>query len=149
MITLAAALPTPEAMDFWKFIVSAWALYSMYAKWVETQAHKKMMKRGSKEEPFNIGQPVIVKEHVTHADQSDLEKLSTAMTSLTQTVNTNHTDLLMKGADREASIKDLLRNEVSAVMREVTLFKDSLHKELTLLRERIASAETRLDQSDS
>lgn len=145
MLTLAD-IPTPEAMDFWKWLVSAYFAYGIYAKWVETQANKQRMKSGSKEEPFNIAQPLSVKQHVTHADQSDLEKLSTAMTSLTQTVNTNHTDLLMKGADREASIKDYLRSEVSAVMREVTTFKESMNSALGDLRERIAAAESTLDK---
>ncbi|MCF7788629.1 MAG: hypothetical protein K9N47_21075 [Prosthecobacter sp.] len=144
MIPLAA-LPTPEAMDFWKFLVSAWALYSIYAKWVETQAHKKMMRSGTKEEPFSIAQPLSVKKHVTHADQSDMDKLSTAVTSLTQTVNTNNTTLLLSGAEREASIKEALRKEVGVVMREVTTVKDSMNEALTDMRERIASAETRLD----
>ena len=145
MLTLAA-IPTPDPMDFWKFIVSAYFAYGIYAKWVETQANKQRMKSGSKEEPFNIAQPLSVKQHVTHADQSDLEKLSTAMTSLTQTVNTNHTDLLMKGADREASIKDYLRSEVSAVMREVTTFKENMNSAMGDLRERIAAAESTLDK---
>ncbi|MFZ2279294.1 MAG: hypothetical protein WAW39_15990 [Prosthecobacter sp.] len=148
MITLAN-LPIPEAMDFWKWIVSAWAAYSMYAKYVETQAHKQRMKSGSKEEPFNIGQPVMVKESISHAEKPELDKLSAAVVALTQTVNVNHTNNLLAGSERESSIKDLLRHEVSAVTRELSAFKDSLHKELTLIRERIASAETRLDQSDS
>jgi hypothetical protein len=144
MITLAA-LPTPEPMDFWKFLVSAWALYSIYAKWVETQAHQKMMKNGSKEEPFNIAQPLSVKPHVTHADQSDMDKLSTAVVALTQTVNSNHSSNLLAGAERESSIKDLLRHEVSAVARELSAFKDSFAESLSKLRERIAAVESTLD----
>ncbi len=144
MIPLAA-FPTPEAMDFWKFLVSAWALYSIYAKWVETQAHKKMLKSGTKEEPFSIAQPLSVKQHVTHADQSDLDRLSTAVTSLTQTVNTNNTTLLLKGGERENSIKETLRMEVSSVMRELTTFKDTMADALGKLRERVAAAEARID----
>lgn len=132
-------------MDFFKFIVSAWMLYSMYAKWVETQAHKKMMKSGTKEEPFNIGQPVMVKESISHAEKPELDRLKDAVTTLTLSVNSNHDALKLLGAERENSIKETLRAEVSAVMREVTSFKEFMNAALGALRERIAAAESTLD----
>ena len=144
MITLAA-LPTPEAMDFWKFLVSAWALYSIYAKVVETQAHKKGMKSGSKEEPFNIAQPLSIQKAIRHAEKPELDKLKDAVTTLTLSVNSNHDALRLLGAERENSIKETLRAEVSAVMREVASFKEVMNTALSSLRERIAAAESTLD----
>ena len=132
-------------MDFWKWFVSAYFAYGIYAKWVETQAHKKMLKSGSKEEPFNIAQPLSIQKAIRHAEKPELDKLKDAVTTLALSVNSNHDALKLLGAERENSIKETLRAEISAVMREVTGFKEIMNTALGNLRERIAAAESTLD----
>ena len=144
-MTTLADIPTPEAMDFWKWFVSAYFAYGIYAKWVETQAHKKMLKSGSKEEPFNIAQPLSIQKAIRHAEKPELDKLKDAVTTLALSVNSNHDALKLLGAERENSIKETLRAEISAVMREVTGFKEIMNTALGNLRERIAAAESTLD----
>ena len=147
MIFLAEASATPDAWAFWQvcaslaFLVgSAVGIFKLILMWRELRSNP---------EDLRAPQPFITREHVEHAKQPELDRLSTAVQTLTQTVNTNHTSIILAGGERENAIKEMVRNEVGAAMRLVSELKDSLHHELSKIRERIASAETRLDKSDS
>ena len=145
MITLAENSVDPNFA--WQLMLCLAAAAHFGVMILKGIAHWQTIKAAGK--PLNIEQPLVTREHVAHAEKPELDKLSEAVSTLTATVNSNHNDLKLKGSERESSIKDLLRAEVSTVMRELSGVKDSINKDLTSVRERLASVETRLDKLPS
>lgn len=145
MICLAEADPSPNF--WWQFCLCIAAVTHFYYMIMKIMAERRAMKHEG--QPMQVAQPLITSRAVEHAERKEMDKISAAVTLLTQTVNTNHTSIIVAGAERENAIKDMVRHEVGAAMRMVSDLKDTIHKEMSLIRERLSSAETRLDKSDS
>ena len=146
MLTLAAAPDLSSVpAEFLKYFLITVGFFITGGVSAYVAYRKGRQANGTQDDPLNIAQPLHVKEVAIHADKSELDKLSEAVVALTSTVNSNHLDLRLGGSERESSIKELLRNEIAGVMREVSTFKASLNEDLTKIRERLSSAETRLD----
>lgn len=111
---------------------------------------------GTQDEPVNLQQPLHIRKVTEHAEKNELQKLSDQLAGLATIVANHYSAQIQSASEREMSIKESVHHAMVEGMREMAKVKDAIKQEieekitpiteqLNRLRERVASAETRLD----
>lgn len=130
-----ANLPTPDPGDFWQFIVSAWALYMMYAKHVEVKTNKALAAAAEKEKPKReISGSIEMRGEKMPADKAEVdeefERVGEGMKTLGEKMEAMEKRLLAAGEKREDRLTGHINKQLSDIRDESSRVIDSIRQQV-------------------
>lgn len=97
----------------------------------------KWSKKGTKESPVNIEQPLDVRRHDAAVRKSELDKVEVALIKVTERVdsladqiNAQFAAMTKAGQDRAAAISQNIDEEIGSVQQKIGVLADALHEKI-------------------
>lgn len=113
--------------------VLGWLMTTGIATWL---GHK-WGKRGSKESPVSIDQPLDVRQHDDAAKRSELAKVEASLNtftvrvdSLAEQMNAQFAAMTKNGQDRAAAIAQDINEEVGSLRQDIGELAEALHEKI-------------------